>query len=442
MVDSRLVRDRLKRHQRRERGNYFKLKKGKNIIRILTFRHELNKFDVVAKRCDEEDVGRAVELFFADGERLWQGGGFSNCLPDQSECPLWQDFFNRPKGPNRKDYAPDSYYVMNIVDMAEPHRGVQVFETRNSVMLGERDNQGRKIGYGIIDYFQGFDPSKLATDGEEEEDEDDDEDVDTSAARVAASLVKLPAHGDGLFGLKGRDIIIYGRESTFGGVQPDNDRQHGAIVLRKQEACDVLAKHFLKGVKDLWAMPEYYPGYSRKSKNLWIHAEEFVEHFSPSKVKNEAEDTEEEDDDVEAPGEGQPDGEEPETETATTQKKRKKRRSKKQAPAQKARSRKKEQIRIEKGADIVWIDRYNEDNTKLMPEKSWKYFRGTFDHWEDGETGWIVCRPEQQVEDERREELEGFWNDATDDVKEKGGPFIIAKREDIKLADEFDKGDS
>ena len=424
MVDRNLVRKSIKRHQRGQRKKYHKMRLGVNVFRILPFKHLLGNFDVIAARCEEEDIGRTIEHFFVDVERLFMGSTFKNALPSEDECPLWQDYWSRPAD-SRRDYRPSPVFVFNAIDLDERQKGVQLIQVRQSIFLGERTPQGKKIGLGVMDYYDGFDPKKHA----EQEETDEEEE-----GGGGTSLPKLQAYGDALLGLHGRDLLIHMRKGKAFGkevLMPNNERERGAVTVRKAEACDPIDKHFLKGVKDLWAIPQYYPGFaSGKETHLWHHAAEFVELYSVAEDAEAKDDKLKKDperfaDEEEAPGQepGESGGEdveravdadevvEPEEPTPKPAKKVTRKRTKKATTRATNRKPKPPTVaKFEKGVRVACLDKKNEDNTRVLPKKEWITFVAVFDKYDtktDGETEcWVTIRAADQDDDALREMVE------------------------------------
>lgn len=414
-VDPKFIRSRLKKYERGGGGrSYLKLKEGKNVIRAMPFQHVANEYDVIAGRYSKEDIGRTFEEFFAEGARVWAGKTFRNCLPVEDECPLWIEFWDRWNQDKEKAraYRPRAFFALNVVDMLEPHRGVQVLECSSAVFLGERNQKQEKVGLGIFDYFNGYDPSA--------ETENEDKDEDEQGQKVGVKMPKISQWGDKLLGLGGIDILVWMHKGNFG-IQPNNERELGAVTMKKPDACDKLESHFLRTVKDLFGMPVYYPGFNKGGENLWKHADDFAAFAE----KNMAPEEDAAPEPRKAPG-GERDPDEMPFETEETEK------ATEEEPAKKPRRGRKPKedgeakpsaTRIEKGVKVLITDKWNEDNTKVLPEKKWKRYVGVFERWDGEAFATVALSPGDQTDDERRAEVQELADGDPADVA-KGGPFI------------------
>lgn len=459
MVDRRLLAKSLKKHKHSGGRNYFRLEEGKNIIRIFPWDHELNRLDVVADRCDEDDVGRTVELFYADVTRLWVrgagGGKYTNCLPNQETCPIWQEYWSLP-GEKRQGRKPKPVFAINALDINNPQRGVRTLELPQSIFLGEINVKMEKIGIGILDYFLGFDPTKT-----EEQESDEDEE---SVGKIGTKLPKIAAHGEQMLGRHGRDIIIWLKKGAVGKNQDallvNNDREHGGVVLRKETMCEDLPAHYERGVKDLWELPQYFPGYSTRSDNLWKHADEMVARFTAEeeeitfeKVTQEGDTSDEESPDgngqekVEKQKKETTEGADPDEDVEPSKEEKREEKVEKgdeqpepDKPPKRRTRRPKKAIRIEKGSRVIWTDEWNDDNTQKLPKNQWKRFRGIFDRYDekDGKVlCWVAFHPEDQKEGSKEQEIiQGAWDNTAESEIDRGGPFFKCAKDAVELESE------
>lgn len=450
-INRGLIRQATKRYEDKKRS-YFKLQKGKNILRLMPFEHVVSEHDVKAGRFEEELLGTKIEHFFVDVERLWRGREFVNCLLDREACPLWQDYWNRPAD-TRKDYRPRPVFAVNAINMEEPHRGVQVITLNPSIFSGERDNQGRKVGIGILDYFNGFDPS--ASDDEQ----DEDEEVEGMVAG-SITLPKVPMIGDAMLGLRGRDIIIRMKEGKIGKaviLQPDNEGSRaGAVALRVKDKCDALDKHFLRGVKDLFNLPEYFPGYASggEGKFLWPVAIDFVhwldEQSGEEKPRRGTADksgtSDDEDEEVESFGsentevaEDTEDTEEEETGKIDVSQREVDKDAGKGPKVRKRSPRKPKVVKLEKGAKVVCLDMFDGDGNKL-PKKDWRQFKGVFQRLEtttEGVVMAVVTLPlDMQDDEDILAELTANAEEAPQAEIDAGGPYYDFPQDCVQLLQE------
>lgn len=443
-VNRKRLRKRMDR-KKRSGSKYFRFSEGRNVIRIFPFEHVLNEHDVHAGRAEPDEVGDKIEDFFVDFDRVWMGNRFTNCLQDKSDCPLWQEFFNAPKD-TRKEKRPREGFVVNAVDMLQPQKGMQRITLTRAQFEGERDSSGNKIGLGIWDYFDGYDPARKNDDGEVETDDLEDTPVRT------AGLKKVAGRGDALLGRKGIDIVIFLTKKKIGRNEvlvPDQSAsQQGAIALRKADACDVLEPMYDKQVVDLYTVAEYFPGYDSEGKHTWSHVSELIEEFSPDPEESSEEgqpagegknepatddldiDTGEEEE--AGPSEEEAgDLEEPEAEPEKPQ--RRKRQSKKKATRKKRKT-------IESDSPIVFVDKMNDDNTRTLPEAQWKRWPGTFVRFDKDEggqpIGWFILRPEDQPTEEQKAQVQAAWDEADKDELDRGGPLFSAPVDCIVYNDE------
>ena len=117
--------------KRARSGTGFKCQQGENVIRILSFTHKVTKEDVSEGRFPKDKLGKTVEEF--DREVVRQFGFTENNSPifstDKSLAEY--DKVKKSKDPEdmkiAKSIRPDRKYAMNIVDMNDPEKGVQLY---------------------------------------------------------------------------------------------------------------------------------------------------------------------------------------------------------------------------------------------------------------------------------------------------------------------------
>lgn len=416
------LRNRLKRYERTGGKTFFKFKEGKNFIRILPFQHDLTRYDYLFGRCSEDEIGETVEDFFVDGYRYFRGKRFTNCLPDEDQCPIWQEYWSRPPD-QRRDFRPRPFFTVQIVDMMERHKGVQTVDLSSSVFLGERYTAGKKVGIGIWDYFDGYVPEGGET-AEEIDDELADE-VEGGTGQSGKSLRTIQAFGSELLGLRGRDVIVVMKETKIGNkpvLVVNNDLEHGGILVRKKENCEILDDYFLKDIKDLYAMPQYAPGYDNTGKHITKAVGEFTSDYEERLKSKTSNDTET----YESAGSGEPANDlDDEVDKTTVDKPTKKKTAKKK---KKKTTRKRKSTKLENGASVTITDKWNEDNTALLPEAEWTRWKGVFDSYKTDEKGNTLARvimlPEHQEEDELRDQLQEHIDGLSDEARKAGGPYF------------------
>lgn len=437
-IDRKLMKRNLKKHERTG-SRFWRAREGKNVLRILTFEHKLNEFDHLADRCEKDEIGKTIEHFFVDVHRVWKGKNWINCLADKDKCALWQEYWSMPKN-ERKNYRPNATFVLNVVDMDEQHKGVQQIQVTSAYVLGERSTTGKKLGYGIADLYYGWDPKEerkpeIAEDSPGAKDSVSGEEVE-SMGKGRLELDPIDGFGDELLGLKGRDVIVVCKKTKGERgeqIRLDHDSEHGAITVRKAEYCTELPKAFLNGVKDLWMVPDFYPGEAREvSMRQWPVAQQFAEFIDKelgrTSYKGAAQTRKTEGDgEVEAPRKK---SEEPKEEAEKPAAVKKPRGRRKKAEEEKPHS-------FDKGDKVLAVDMWNEDNTKKLPQDDWTTYVARFDGYEkDEETGGtkvvVLLKPEDQDDDDVKERLEEYFSGLDPKVVEGGGPFMKFDHEAIK----------
>lgn len=412
VVNRKFLQNRLKKQRARSKGgmSFFKLKEGKNCLRILPFRHKFNKFDLAAGRCDEEHVDQAITLMFLDVTRPF-GQGIINCLEDDELCPVWQEYYDTPKEDKTRN-KPKPQYFVNLIDLDEPNKGVQIVGLTPSVFMGERNSSGERRGLGIIDYYEGYTPD----DEDQREDENTDKE-DVEGGGGTAKFRKIKAIGDALLGLNGRDILVYAYKKGRN-IRLDHSREMGAVVIRMKSKCDELANKWNKGIQDLYMLEWLFPGYSSKGREKCLNslAGDFIDWREDQKDGDKKDDPESDPDQgqgVDPDQNGDPDQQD------DSKPKKKKKKVTKKKPGRK----KKDPVAIDRGSKVRCIDKMNDDNTMTLPEDEWTEFVGIFERYDkkDGETvGYAHLDPNDQEDDETKEYLEEIQEDAD---TSKGGPF-------------------
>lgn len=406
VTNRKFLQRRIQKHERSGGSRDFhKFREGKNVIRILPFNHTMNKFDVLAGRCEPDDVGHTSEFWFLDVTRIFHGmRTIRNCLDNQNECPIWQEYWSLDSS-QRSGRKPKTTFMVNAIDMDEPQKGVQLMSLSEAYFLGETTNTGERKGLGIWDYYNGFDPEPHVSGSDDEEDPDQEE---GDALPRVGLFNKISAQGDAMIGFNGRDILIYTAYKSIGknkAICLDHTKKTGAISLRAKERCEVLERHWGKGTKDLFMLPFMYPGWAADGKHLNHAVSEFLEFIEGSddkkktKPKSRVVPDETDPDQALAPEPDNTPGEVKEEDPTT----------------------------MTRGDLVVCVDKYNDDNTSVLPEADWTYFNGIFDRLEilnDDPGAYVHLRPEDQDNDQAKEILVDAWNATSDDEKARGGPFF------------------
>jgi hypothetical protein len=262
----------------------FPWKSGRNNLRLLPFTHRVTELDVAREGktslgITPDMVGNVYSFLFVPVVRFFDRGdggrGLMNGLGIY-DCPLASAFFakvaNAPK--------PTDGFVCNVVDMDKPELGVLQYVFKRSEWLGPHEGK-IKVGYGIADIIFGYDPNAETKQGEGKEDGDE-------APKSKKSILDaIDGFGNVAYGTSARDISIWKTNKMIGGRPAlciDTEVDSGGILLRGPKASnrldpEVFGQDLTKGVVDLLADPQFYPGWAKDGDHLSEEANEFVLQF-------------------------------------------------------------------------------------------------------------------------------------------------------------------
>jgi len=282
---------------------FHRWKAGANHLRFLTFKHVINRYDVLRGFVSEEHIGAEAEVLAVPVERVFLGDKphmrMANCLPDRDDCPLWQNWFS-PCDPTtgeplskeaakqwrkkNKKAQPKPYFLANAIDTDNPEQGVHVIAFSRADWLGPRSNTNppRQIAYGIFNALKGYDPGQ-PMDGAQPDNAIMTVASQSSLGEFAGFEKLLADQGMELFGPDGVDVIVHKRKGNFG-LQLDTE---AGISVRSKDECLTFPEKDFAPV-DILMMPSAYPGYvsGRDSQPLSTTTKNFFEFVEQTKEAN------------------------------------------------------------------------------------------------------------------------------------------------------------
>jgi hypothetical protein len=425
-------------------GGWHSWKEGVNRIRILPYPHKFTKFDVAAKRARDDHVGQTLEHFFVSTYSVFASNRFNLCWAERAVCPWWKKYDAASDEAKKKGTvkAPALYFYFNAIDLDELHKGVQVMRATRQVFMGARFNDGSKKAYGIMDYYNGYQP-----DGPDEEATGPTDIEETDKVGV---LGPKDALGDTMLGLRGRDIYIQMKvqKSTFNPnktfIAANHDAKGGAVALRKAENCAVLEDHWMEGVVDLHSEQKYYPGWDPDGKYAHPIVAEFVRFQSGEEPKVEdgveldtARDDSSPDLDIEEDGDDKPKGKYASHEEANADAK----------PGQKIVKHRDGSFSIkgkpiepqaEGPSDFTAGCRVIATDTDSDPVRKYKATFIGFTHDDEGNVvGEVSILPGDQDDDGARETITQARDGASADQLKDGGVVFQIATDDLEIDNEF-----
>lgn len=142
-----LDREREKQLQLKSRGQgkYWRPQDGQNVIRVLTFKHKVTKQDVEEKLYSKSDLGKTFEEWCYPVVMHFGLNPENRKAPVKSS-PEIMELYEKLQGSGNPDeqakalrIRPVRKYAMNILDLNDPEKGVQIYLAAKSVreFIGE-----------------------------------------------------------------------------------------------------------------------------------------------------------------------------------------------------------------------------------------------------------------------------------------------------------------
>jgi len=254
---------------------------GKSAVRVFTWNHVWNEWDLKFGRCEEDQVGHEEDHFFSKATRAWrQRGGktvWINTLPGKDE--FWTEWNALTEDEQEKQWKlkPGARVYFNAFDEDYP-QGVQVVNLTVPQFNGIRPAPGRRETYGVIHMWDGYDPDEIAGESLDEE---------TEGSGEVGGLAKWPRKGDVMFGPKGQDILLFFDKSSKVGFSKTT--KGGPVQMRLQKNCTHLTpeEFYLSQVQDLFMIDEFIPGYASDGHHSSEDTTEFIawREGQPTKVQ-------------------------------------------------------------------------------------------------------------------------------------------------------------
>jgi hypothetical protein len=280
---------------------------GKTWFRILPFTHRVTEEDIFERvgswslGLTEDLIGKEVELYVVPVTRFIGNKMTINGTGEWDTDIALQRWVDDKQNEPR----PQDGFVCNVLCMDAPEHGVIQHVFSRADWIGKHNNQQERLTYGISNLFLGYYPEM---DQPQDEGDDDGSGLGGLSGQVALDPLD-PFDTDQIVGFTARDIGLvkgYEKIGSNNALVLDHNQKGGPIrVRRQQDSIEIDEAKYgqgkPEGVRDLLAMPAFFPGRASDGNHQTEAAYEFCLKAAGKPRKA----APKESDDGESPGEAQ-----------------------------------------------------------------------------------------------------------------------------------------